>query len=157
MAPMKKILLLLTLAPLLSAYVSPTTGADHASGVTRAFDKPAKNWLKGHRGVDLAAEPGATIVAAGEGVVSYVGVIAGTPIVSIEHPDGIKTTYQPVHAVVARGDAVAEGQPIGRLAGTEGLHWGALVAKDDYINPLSLLKRPTIRLKPVGGLDRRRP
>lgn len=150
-----KALLVLLLSPCLCAYVSPTTGKEYASGVARAFDKPAQNWHRGHRGVDLAARPGASISAAGDGRVSYVGVIAGTPVVAIEHPDGIKTTYQPVHALVRTGDQVQQGQTIGRLAGSEGLHWGALVGPDDYINPLSLLKLPTIRLKPVDGPDQR--
>lgn len=152
-----KAIAVVLMMPLLTAYVSPTTGKDYASGVARPFDKPARNWNRGHRGVDLAATPGASIRAAAAGTVSYVGVIAGTPVVAIEHPDGIKTTYQPVHALIKQGDHVAEGQVIGRLTGNDGLHWGALIGKDDYINPLSLLSLPTIRLKPVGGLDRRQP
>ncbi|MEJ5997001.1 M23 family metallopeptidase [Corynebacterium sp. H130] len=155
---MKKLicLILITCSPLLSAYVSPTTGKEYASGIERPFDKPPKNWMKGHRGVDLSSEPGSPIFASGGGAVSYVGVIAGTPTIAIEHPDGIKTTYQPVHAVVSQGDPVTEGQVIGRLAGDH-LHWGALIGKDDYINPLTLLKAPTIRLKPLDGPGRKRP
>ena len=75
------------------------------------------------------------------------------PVVSIEHPDGIRTTYQPVQPLVAAGDTVTEGQVIGRLGlhpgGDDGLHWGARTAPDTYLNPLILLARPTIRLKPL--------
>lgn len=147
--------IIVTLSPFTCAYVSPTTGYEYASGVQRAFDKPEKNWMKGHRGVDLRASNGASISAAEAGTVSFVGTIAGTPVVAIEHPDGIKTTYQPVHALVRQGDEVRKGQVIGRVTGDH-LHWGALVGKDDYINPLSLLRNPTIRLKPVGELDQKR-
>ena len=135
------------------AYVDPTTGSSTATNVTRRADIPEKNWLPGHRGVDLAARTGQDILSPEDGVVAYVGVIAGVPVVSVDHPDGIRTTYQPVHATVSVGDEVAEGQPIGRMAPPngdhDGLHWGARTGKDAYINPLSLLDAPQIRLKPL--------
>lgn len=138
------------------AYVDPTTGATTATRVTRGADIPEKNWMPGHRGVDLAARPGQDILAAEDGVVAFVGVIVGVPVISIDHADGIRTTYQPVFPTVAVGDAVHEGQPIGRMAPPngdhDGLHWGAKTGPDSYINPLSLLEAPTIRLKPVDGL-----
>ncbi|WP_460490619.1 M23 family metallopeptidase, partial [Corynebacterium nasicanis] len=73
------------------AYVSPT-GSVH---VLRAFDRPEHNWLPGHRGVDLALPVGGAVVAAGDGVVAFAGVVAGTPTVSVDHADGVRTTYQP--------------------------------------------------------------
>ncbi|MBG6121876.1 M23 family metallopeptidase [Corynebacterium aquatimens] len=139
--------------PQAAAYVNPATGSPYASGVIRAPDIPERNWMPGHRGVDLAAAPGATVRAAGEGEVAFVGTVVGVPTVSIVHPDGIRTTYQPVHASVKKGDRVDEGSPIGTLGHpfgrNIGLQWGALIAKDTYINPLSLLAEPRIRLKPV--------
>lgn len=135
------------------AYVLPTTGKPYPSGVTRAFDKPERNWMKGHRGVDLRASPGQSIVATNSGTVAFVGSIAGVPSISIDHPDGLRSTYQPVHARVKEGDHVEEGQVIGTLGHPtrydDGLHWGILQGKDDYLNPLSLLDTPAIRLKPV--------
>lgn len=135
------------------AYVDPTTGKTMATNVTRRADIPDQNWLPGHRGVDLAARTGQDILSAENGVVAYVGVIAGVPVVSVDHTDGIRTSYQPVHATVSIGDEVEEGQPIGRMAPAngdhDGLHWGARTGKDSYINPLSLLDAPQIRLKPL--------
>lgn len=140
--------------PPAEAYVDPTTGAPSARHVLRGADIPEKNWQPGHRGVDLAASPGDTVLAAGDGEVVFTGVVVGVPTVSILHPDGIRTTYQPVTATVAKGDRVKEGEPIGTLGapfnGNFGLQWGALVAKDTYINPLSLLEAPKIRLKPLA-------
>lgn len=140
------------------AYVDPTTGAPSATRVTRGAAIPDKNWMPGHRGVDLAARPGQDILAAEDGVVAFVGVVVGVPVISIDHEDGIRTTYQPVFPTVAVGDVVQEGQPIGRMAppngGHDGLHWGAKTGPDTYINPLTLLDTPTIRLKPVDGLGR---
>lgn len=151
-------LVLLLAAPITTqAWSDPIAGTPHPSRVTRAADIPEKNWLPGHRGVDLAAEVGTEVLAAGDGTIGFSGVVAGTPTISIDHPEGIRTTYQPVRAKVEQGEAVREGQVIGYLTrGTghhhEGLHWGALIAKDTYINPLSLLDVPVIRLKPVDAL-----
>ncbi|MDR7329599.1 M23 family metallopeptidase [Corynebacterium guangdongense] len=147
------VLALSAFAPAANAYVDPTSGEDRARAVLRAADIPAQNWLPGHRGVDLALAVGADVLAAADGVVAHAGHVAGMPVVSIEHPDGIRTTYQPVQPLVAAGDTVTEGQVIGRLGlhpgGDDGLHWGARTAPDTYLNPLILLARPTIRLKPL--------
>ncbi|PFG28497.1 peptidase M23-like protein [Corynebacterium renale] len=140
------------------AYVNPVTGDSTARGVTRGFAPPPKPWLAGHRGVDVEAPLGAPILAAEDGVVAFVGVVAGTPVVSIDHPDGIRTTYQPVLGTVQVGADVREGQVIGTLTAdtqhSEGLHWGARPGgqQDLYLNPLSLLDAPAIRLKPTRGL-----
>jgi len=145
----------LLLVPLLLAWVDPTTGASYASGVLRPYDPPAQNWLPGHRGVDLRLGIGEEVLAAGDGTVAFVGVVAGTPTVSIQHEE-IRTTYQPVHGWVSQGEVVREGDVIGKLGhpfdDAPGLHWGARTGKDQYMNPLSLLT-PTIRLKPVDELD----
>lgn len=146
------IALFLLTPPTAEAYVSPATGSPQASHVLRVFDRPEHNWLPGHRGVDLDLPVGAPVLAAGTGVIAFAGTVAGTPTVSLDHLDGIRTTYQPVHARVDEGDTVREGEMIGTLGhpteGWPGLHWGARTGADDYLNPLSLLELPTVRLKP---------
>lgn len=138
------------------AYVDPTSGRPSAASVLRRFDKPAQNWLPGHRGVDLSLPVGAEVLAAGNGTVAFAGVVAGTPVISIDHPDGIRTTYQPVFAHLSEGDQVITGAVVGRLANPvdewPGLHWGARVG-EEYLNPLELLSAPVIRLKPVNSPD----
>lgn len=152
----------LFLSPPAAAWVDPSTGAVFPTHVTRRAEIPEHNWQPGHRGVDLALRPGGAILAAGGGTVAFAGAVAGVPVVSIDHPGGLRTTYQPVHASVRVGDAVDEGQPIGTLARTvsaasasagdhDGLHWGARTGPDAYIDPLSLLEPPQIRLKPLDG------
>nr|WP_116076396.1 M23 family metallopeptidase [Asanoa ferruginea] len=113
--------------------------------VTRRFDGPPRPWLPGHRGVDLASAPGATVWAAGLGEVVFAGPVAGRSVVSIQHPGGLRTTYEPLTPVVRRGDQVAAGDPIGTLdAGHPGcpaaacLHWG-LRRDAEYLDPLLLL------------------
>jgi murein DD-endopeptidase MepM/ murein hydrolase activator NlpD len=113
--------------------------------VTRRFDGPPRPWLPGHRGVDLASTRGATVWAAGAGEVVFAGPVAGRSVVSIQHPGGLRTTYEPLTPVVRRGDQVAAGDPIGTLeAGHPGcpaaacLHWG-LRREAEYLDPLLLL------------------
>lgn len=129
--------------------------------VTRSFDAPSAKWNRGHRGVDLAAAPNQSIYAAGPGTVVFAGVLAGRPVVSLAHPGGLRTSYEPVQAAVRPGQTVAAGQPLGTLlAGHPGcpatacLHWGAMwgaAARADYVDPLGLLADTPIRLKPLGG------
>ena len=122
--------------------------------VTREFDPPARRWLPGHRGVDLAGTPGAAVYAAGAGVVAFAGQVAGAGVVSIDHTGGLRTTYQPLAPAVAAGDRVAAGDPIGVLdPGHAGcpvpacLHWG-LRQGQSYLDPLSLLRLGRLRLLP---------
>ncbi|BAU96361.1 membrane metalloendopeptidase [Corynebacterium suranareeae] len=143
----------LSLSPVIAhAYVNPATGQDHAGLILRRFDKPEKNWLPGHRGVDLPLEIGDNVLSSNAGTIAFVGIVVGTPTVSIDHDDGLRTTYQPVHAHLAVGDRVEKGDVIGKLGhpttAYPGLQWGAKIG-EVYINPISLLPRPTIRLKPI--------
>jgi murein DD-endopeptidase MepM/ murein hydrolase activator NlpD len=124
--------------------------------VERTFDNPEKNWLPGHRGVDLAGSTGQAVVAAGPGVVVFAGQVAGKPVVSIDHIGGLRTTYEPVTAVVSAGDRVGLGTVIGTLEpGHEGcavaacLHWG-LRRDRTYLDPLGLIHDRPLRLKPLG-------
>lgn len=145
--------LLLLCCPPATAYVDPASGKPSPARVLRGFEAPEQKWSPGHRGVDMALAVGSPVVAAEDGVIAFVGTVAGKPVVSISHADGVRTTYQPVHGAVKQGQEVREGQVIGRLGnpvdGYPGLHWGALIAKDTYIDPLTLLDMPVIRLKPL--------
>lgn len=145
-----------------AAWVDPAAGTQQPAGVSRPADIPEQNWKPGHRGVDLPLRVGEPVLAADDGVVGFVGVVAGTPVLAIDHPGGIRTTYQPVRSALAVGDEVREGQNVGALAHApagfsgshDGLHWGALTGKDTYIDPLRLLEPPRIRLKPLDGATR---
>ena len=136
-------------------FVLPVTGEPV---VLTAFRPPAVRWGAGHRGVDLAAAVGAPIRAAGAGTVIYAGVIAGRGVVSIEHSAALRTTYEPVSAVVAAGGTVAGGTVIGSLQNghptclpASCLHWGARAGPDDYVDPMLLLTGWQVRLLPWQG------
>jgi murein DD-endopeptidase MepM/ murein hydrolase activator NlpD len=127
--------------------------------VVRGFDAPSPNWNRGHRGVDLTGTAGQVVYAAGSGTVVFAGELAGRPVVSIAHPGGLRTSYEPVHASVRPGALVATGASIGKLVtGHAGcpaqacLHWGAMwgpASQADYLNPLGLLVTTRVRLKPL--------
>ncbi|MGO3085194.1 M23 family metallopeptidase [Ancrocorticia populi] len=119
--------------------------------VIRKFNNPSERWLPGHRGVDLGMSEAADIKAAASGTVVYAGRLSDRNVVSIEHQNGLRTTYEPVIPTVKKGESVARGQVIGQLdsghlAGSWVLHWGAKYSGDRYINPLSLLDYSPIRL-----------
>ena len=122
--------------------------------VTRPFEAPAHAYGPGHRGADLGGAPGTPVLAAGDGVVVFAGMVAGRPVVSIDHADGLRTTYEPVDPAVGAGQRVTRGSPIGALVtGHAGcpveacLHWG-LRRGSDYLDPLLLLV-VRVRLLPL--------
>ncbi|MEU9046115.1 MULTISPECIES: M23 family metallopeptidase [unclassified Kitasatospora] len=125
------------------------------------FEPPAKPWAAGHRGVDLAAEPGAEVRAAAAGVVTFSGLVAGRPVVTVSHLGSgsppLRTTYLPLTGTLPVGTAVAAGQVIGRLApdgrhcaARDCLHWG-LLRGGRYLDPLALFGAGTARLLPLGS------
>lgn len=122
--------------------------------VTRPFQPPPGPYAAGHRGVDLAGAAGQPVLAAGAGTVAFAGMVAGRPVVSVDHPNGLRTTYEPVRPGVAAGQPVSRGSPLGVLDGGHGgcpveacLHWG-LRRGEVYLDPLSLLRPPRVRLLP---------
>ncbi|MFC9003949.1 murein hydrolase activator EnvC family protein [Streptomyces microflavus] len=134
--------------------------------VLRGWEPPAGPYGPGHRGVDLAARPGTEVLAAATGRVSFAGRVAGRGVLVIELAGSgappLRTTYEPVRALVAKGDDVVAGRPVGVLeagpfhcaAGC--LHWG-LRRGAAYLDPLSLLpsallRRGPSRLLPVFGV-----
>ncbi len=132
--------------------------------VLRGFQVGEQNWLPGHRGVDLGGTAGDPVKAAGTGTISWIGVIDGVPMITVQHPDGLRTTYQPVEAVVTTGQQVAAGQTIGVL--TAGhcpeqacLHWG-LRNGDSYLDPMLWLggwDDSEVRLLPLSAVPRQQP
>jgi murein DD-endopeptidase MepM/ murein hydrolase activator NlpD len=131
--------------------------------VLRPFQPPSTPYGPGHRGVDLGGYLNEPVLAADRGLVLYAGPLADRSLVSIEHPGGLRTTYEPIQPTVRVGDQVRRGQVIGTLqAGHPGcpakapvvcLHWGAHRQRT-YLNPLRLLESGQITLLP--WLDRGR-
>ncbi|WP_242496257.1 peptidoglycan DD-metalloendopeptidase family protein [Xylanimonas protaetiae] len=126
--------------------------------MARGFEPPEHAWKAGHRGVDLWSARGAVVVAPGAGVVTFAGSVAGKPVVVVTHPDGLRSSLEPVQGTVPRGTAVRAGDPVGVLAAAPGddanpdhcaalapptgadacVHWGVRRG-ETYLDPLSLL------------------
>lgn len=134
--------------------------------VLREWEPPATPYGPGHRGVDLAAAPGTLVRAAAPGRVSFTGMVAGRGVLSITltgtGQPPLRTTYEPVTALVAEGDEVKAGQVVAVLGPgpfhCRGgcLHWG-LLRGQTYLDPLSLLPDDLLdpgpaRLLPVFGI-----
>jgi murein DD-endopeptidase MepM/ murein hydrolase activator NlpD len=138
-------------SPVAARWVVPVDGE-----VTRPFEPLPHPFAAGHRGVDLRGSPWTPVRAAGDGVVAFAGMVAGRPVMSIDHANGLRTTYEPVDPTVGAGQRVPRGAVIGTLrVGHAGcpaaacLHWG-LRRGETYLDPMSLLAPPRIRLLPLS-------
>ena len=158
-------------------YRSPT--AESRPRVVHPFEKPAQRWSAGHRGVDLAVpENDRHVYAPAPGKVVFSGTVVNRKVLVIAHPDGRRSTFEPMDEALPVGTTVAAGEVIGTVAtpdsvGGNGerpyrrcttacLYWGVRQgsARGDgsgktaeYINPMSLLgsKEPSILLPVPGG------
>jgi murein DD-endopeptidase MepM/ murein hydrolase activator NlpD len=127
--------------------------------VARFFAVGPEPWSPGHRGVDLLAAAGATVHAPAAGRLSYAGIVAGRPVLSLDHGGGIISSFEPVETNRPVGSVVAAGDVIGRMAGGPShcspgwcLHWGVR-SGGRYVNPLLFLAafRGPVVLLPLLG------
>jgi murein DD-endopeptidase MepM/ murein hydrolase activator NlpD len=121
-------------------YLRPVRGA-----ILRHFEPPPTPYAAGHRGIDMRAPVGTPVRAANDGLVAFAGPVAGRLFVSIDHADGIRTTYSFLSAIlVKKGATVRRGDVIAASGTGDGsspephLHFGARTG-DDYIDPEPLL------------------
>jgi len=79
-------------------------------------DDPFTGAAQFHRGIDIAVAYGRDVRSAADGIVSFAGVQSGYGhTVVVDHPGGRQTRYAHLSASLVRaGDAVAEGQVVGR-------------------------------------------
>ena len=143
-------------APNPGSYSWPVVGP-----VIRGYVAPPNQYGAGHRGIDIAVPFGTPVRASNDGVVAFAGWVAGSLYVSIDHPDGVRTTYSWLSAVgVRKGQPVRAGDVIGASGHghpeipTPHLHFGARIG-DSYIDPMILLGGASvadlIRLAPFEG------
>lgn len=127
--------------PAYGTYAWPVHGP-----VIRPFEPPSTRYGPGHRGIDIAVPVGTPVRAAGTGWIAFAGFVGGSLYVSVDHPDGIRTTYSWLSAVsVSPGDPVDRGHIIGASGpGHPGiqpphLHFGARIGST-YVDPMLLLE-----------------
>jgi len=104
--------------------------------VVDPFRAPAHTYGPGNRGLEYATRPGQPVHAVGEGRVAFAGPVAGRLVVSIDHPDGLRSSLTGLATVaVTRGATVVGGDVVGTAGST--LHLG--VRRDGtYLDPASL-------------------
>lgn len=123
--------------------------------VVSPFRAPATPYSSGHRGIDVAASPGAPVVAPAAGRVSFAGQVAGRGVVAIDHGGGVVSAIEPVDALVAEGSPVAAGDPIGVVSSgghcdASCVHFGVRV-DGEYVSPFLFLGGlPRAVLLPMG-------
>ena len=100
------------------------------------FRPPPEPWLPGNRGIEYDAASGEVVTAIGPGRVSFAGPVAGRLVVTIVHPDGLRSSFTGLAGLaVGRGDRVATGQAVGLAPGP--FHLGVRRG-DRYLDPASL-------------------
>jgi murein DD-endopeptidase MepM/ murein hydrolase activator NlpD len=140
--------------PAYHSYSWPVVGR-----ILNGFHLSGSPYGKGHRGIDIEATIGTDVRAAAPGVVAFAGSVAGSLWVSIDHLDGVRTSYGYLSSIaVTKGDLVARGEVIAASgAGHPGspvphLHFGARFG-GVYIDPMLLLVpldfSPLIHLAPL--------
>jgi hypothetical protein len=143
--------------PACAAWLPPVDGH-----VVRPFQAPAFAYGPGHRGIDLAAAPGTPVRAAGDGVVSFAGSVAGSLHVVVAHDGDLRTTYAFLAgAHVRTGERVSRGQVVGGVGGAGpehepgALHFGLRLG-DRYLDPQQLYVAcdltQLVRLVPVDEM-----
>ncbi|WP_434317278.1 M23 family metallopeptidase [Leifsonia sp. P73] len=128
--------------------------------MARPYEAPPSPYAAGHRGIDVAAPPGATVTAPSEATVHFVGVVVDRPVLTLDHGSGVLSSYEPV---VAAGLAVGESVTRGMVLGIVGdgahcsgacLHVGVRV-DGEYVSPLLFFDRPPravlLPLRPGGA------
>ncbi|GER22573.1 hypothetical protein NCCP1664_10700 [Zafaria cholistanensis] len=120
--------------------------------VLKAFDPPAHDWLAGHRGADLEAAAGDTVRAPAAGTVAFAGTVVDRPVLTIDHGNGLLSSFEPVDGTPPAGTAVPAGAAVGRVGagghcGGRCVHWG-LRLEGVYIDPLDTVadRRPSVLL-----------
>ena len=101
--------------------------------VVDQFRAPSCKWCSGNRGIEYRTEPGSIVTAATGGIVSFVGMVAGTRYVVVKTNDKLLVTHGRLQSVsVKSGAVIAVGQTIG-VAG-ESLYIGVRV-NGQYTDP----------------------
>ena len=130
----------------------PLNGAQ----IVGKYDAPKQQWLPGHRGLDLRADPQEAIIAPADGVIAFSGSVGGKAVVTIRHGgslSGLTSTFEPAKAECDVGAHVAKGERFAHVEGESDhcndhcLHWGIKSEGRQYTDPESKTRTVRIGLK----------
>lgn len=117
------------------------------------YRQPNSEYSAGHRGVDYQVSLNQTVLAPADGQVRFVGVVVDRPLLTLSHPGGEITEFEPLCTDLKVGDLVSRQDPIGWVCDAKPsyrkhcqdvrcLHF-SLRKNDWYLSPLAL----------IGGLN----
>ncbi len=112
---------MLRIAAALTLTLTLVSITQSSSGWVNPFSDPAREWDDfylapeseygpGHRGVDLAQDPGSKIRAPLTGSISFVGLVVDRQVVSIRSTNGYLVSFEPACTKHKVGDSVLAGE-----------------------------------------------
>jgi len=118
-----------------TAYVQPVVAP-----VVDGFRPPQTFAGTGNRGLEYLTVGGEDVASAAAGIVVFSGPVAGSQHITVQHGDGIRTSYSHLTSRTAVfGDRVIAGQILGTA--NVGFHLGARIG-ETYLDPALLLAAP---------------
>ena len=118
-----------------------------AAVVAVPFSLPHGPFGAGNLGLEYRTTPGDPVRAIGAGIVRFAGSVAGERFVTLEHPDGLLSSYSYLAGLAVRvGHPVAAGTVVGTASGRFQL---GVRRGGDYVDPAPLLG-PALRPRLVG-------
>lgn len=117
------------------------------------YRQPNSDYSAGHRGVDYLVSPGQSVYSPADGQIWFSGKVVNRMLVSISHPGGYLSEFEPLCSDLKKGERVFKGQEIGRVCAADKsyiphcaaatcLHF-SLRSAGSYLSPLVL----------IGGLN----
>lgn len=127
--------------------VLPITGLD-VRDVINQYEGPLLPYGAGHRGIDLPAALGTTVISPVSGEITFSGQVGYRDSISIRFGGSMWATLEPVCSDMAEGTLVSAGDPIGTLCQTNPnyqwhcelpcIHFGTRTDAG-YFSPLALI------------------
>ena len=114
----------------------PTYSAPVDAPVIDPFRAPAGPYGPGNRGLEYRTRPGTVVGSIGAGTVAFAGQVAGRLVISIDHPDGLRSSLVGLAAIdTTVGRRVGHGAAVGRAGSV--LHLGVR-RHGVYLDPATL-------------------
>jgi murein DD-endopeptidase MepM/ murein hydrolase activator NlpD len=83
------------------------------------YRQPNSDYSAGHRGIDYQVTLGQSVLAPADGEVWFSGKVVNRYLLSLKHPDGNLTEFEPVCTDLQKGEPVFLGQEIGEVCEAE--------------------------------------
>ena len=139
----------------------PTTGAASYSESNRLvfrppvdapvsdpFRPPSDPYGPGNRGIEYRTSPGEVVRAGAAGRVSFAGAVAGSLYVTVDHGDGVVSSYSYLARISVRvGSPVVQGEVVG-ITGERLFHFSVRV-NGEYVDPAGFIGKPRVRVRLV--------